>query len=153
MVIFVCFVLYFKGFSQQVKMLDRHQLDSMLSKSNDTAYVYNFFASWCAPCIKEIPALIQFAEYNKSKKVKLCLISLDFKKDIDRALLPIIDSFKINEYVYWMNESNPNSWINSVDKKWSGSIPATLIVHHQKKKLITEPMSFERLNKIVCPIK
>lgn len=73
------------------------------------------------------------------------------KKDSIKTLPQLIEKFKINETVFLLNETNADKWINMVDKKWSGSIPATMILNNEKKykKFFIEPMSLEILNKLV----
>lgn len=109
------------------------QLEELIRQKNDTTYVINFFASWCAPCIQELPELQAFAREHASEKVRLVYVSLDFEEDAEEALLPLLRKFEITQPV-WLLAETGNRWITRIDKQWSGSIPATLVFNGNQKK-------------------
>jgi len=57
-------------------------MEPLLRLQNDTTYVVNFWATWCKPCIKEIPYFKELDSTYKDQKFKLLLVSLDFPKDV-----------------------------------------------------------------------
>ncbi len=114
--------------------------------TSDSVLVINFWATFCKPCVEEIPYLESISEKYKDKKVKVLLVSLDL-----RSFFPAkIDSFvKKNNYtsqVVWLNETNADYFCPKIDKSWSGAIPSTLIINRKKgyKKFIEEQMKPER---------
>ncbi|MFN3754349.1 TlpA family protein disulfide reductase [Flavobacterium sp.] len=104
-------------------------------KENDTVYVINFWATWCAPCIKELPYFEKL--HTDNKKVKVILVSLDSQKDLEKKLVPFVERKKITAEVLLLSDKDYNTWLSKIDKDWSGAIPATLIIHG-KKKLFAE---------------
>jgi hypothetical protein len=66
------------------------------------------------------------------ENVSVVLVSLDFKRDIQRRVKPFIRNNKIRSRVVVLYEPDQNSWIERIDKTWSGSLPATLIVNNKK---------------------
>lgn len=112
------------------------KIDSLLArleKGNDTTYVVNFWATWCAPCVKELHYFTELDSAYAGKKVKVILVSLDFKKDIDTKLVPFLTNRRIKTEVLFLDELDDNVWIPKVDGEWQGNIPATLIRHPAKK--------------------
>ncbi|MBN2166287.1 MAG: TlpA family protein disulfide reductase [Marinilabiliaceae bacterium] len=109
------------------------QLEPYLHNYNDTTYVINFWATWCKPCIEELPVFLKLANNLKTKKIKFIFVSLDFPKQIETSLIPFIQKQKIKEQVILLNDTNSNYWIEKVDSSWSGAIPATLIYKGKKK--------------------
>lgn len=108
-------------------------MESLLKNTSDTTYVINFWATWCAPCVKEIP---EFEKLNKEyidKKVKVILVSLDFKRQFADRLVPFAKEHQLKSQVVLLDEPDYNKWIDSVDKNWGGAIPATLILNNSKK--------------------
>jgi thiol-disulfide isomerase/thioredoxin len=99
-------------------------------KENDTVYVINFWATWCAPCIKELPYFEQLHQENK--KVKVLLVSLDSQKDLEKKLIPFIERKKITAEVILLSDKDYNAWLSKIDKDWSGAIPATLLLEGKK---------------------
>jgi thiol-disulfide isomerase/thioredoxin len=108
-------------------------VEELLKRKTDTTYVLNFFASWCAPCIQELPELQAFAAEHRAEKVKLILVSLDFEEDASESLIPLLQKYAIADPV-WLLREDGNRWIARIDKQWNGSIPATIMVNHARKQ-------------------
>mgnify|MGYP003951660277 FL=1 len=119
-------------------------------KNNDTTYVINFWATWCKPCVKELPYFESFKQSIGDKKIKVLLVSLDFKNQIKSHLEPFIKKNQYTSEVILLSDNKYNTWLEKVDAEWSGSIPATLLLSG-KKKLFAEREfeSAEDLNKFV----
>lgn len=64
--------------AQKVKLIKLNDLEKRISNGKDTFYVVNYWATWCAPCIKELPYFDQLQKAHKDKPVKVLLVSLDF---------------------------------------------------------------------------
>ena len=103
-----------------------------IQSNEDTIYVVNFWATWCHPCIEELPVFSSDRLQQWSKPTKVLLVSLDFKSQKDKQLLAFIRDKKVSHEVMLLDEGNPNEWIDKIDKNWSGAIPATIIYHQDK---------------------
>jgi thiol-disulfide isomerase/thioredoxin len=128
------FLLSGELFSQSIPKLSFGELEQSLHQRNDTTYVINFWATWCAPCIKELP---YFEEVHKSEfnsPVKVILVSLDFPNHFDSKLVPFVNERNLKSTVLYLDDGKAHEWIPKVDKKWSGAIPATLIYKGNKRK-------------------
>lgn len=142
------------AFAQKVEMVDRNWITRMSQNNSDTIYVINFWATWCKPCVEEIPHFEKLNAAYKDKKVKVIMVSCDFKKQLDTRVIPFIKNKKIDSKVVFMNESNPDNWIGKVDSKFSGAIPATLIINGSKDfRYFSEgETTYEILENIVKPL-
>lgn len=133
--------------SQNIQIVKFDALKQCIYNNSDTVYVVNFFASWCKPCIQEMPEFLSFAKGIKNSKIKLVFVSVDFKKDQEK-LLQIVQKYNLQN-VYLLDETNANNWISKIDKHWSGAIPATLIIKKgTHKKFIADAISSETLFKL-----
>jgi thiol-disulfide isomerase/thioredoxin len=110
------------------------QFENLLKKSNDSVYVVNFWATWCAPCIKELPHFETIGAKYKNQKVKVLLVSLDMNKQVETGLLPFIKRKKLQSKVIHLHEPDANAWISKVDQTWSGALPATVIYSKNNRK-------------------
>jgi thiol-disulfide isomerase/thioredoxin len=120
----------------QIKVYEKFDdFEKAIIKEDENVYVINFWATWCAPCIKELPYFEQL--HKENKKVKVILVSLDSRKELEKKLIPFIERKKITAEVLLLSDKDYNSWLSKIDKDWSGAIPATLIIAG-KKKLFTE---------------
>ncbi len=111
-------------------------LAPLLSLQNDTTYVINFWATWCKPCVAELPLFEKLTEENKNKKFKTILVSLDFPKQIETRLLPFIEKNKLQSQVVVLADKKEQIWIDKVDKNWDGAIPVTLVYKKNKRKFV-----------------
>ena len=135
--------------AQKVAVFDRYaDIEKTVLNDKNTTYVVNFWATWCAPCVKELPHFEQLNSENK--KVKVVLVSLDFKDQYEAKLLPFIKKKNIKSEVVLLTDKDYNTWLPTVDKDWSGSIPATLIVKNGKKVFVEKMFtSYEELDQFV----
>lgn len=119
------------------------------STSNDTVYVFNFWATYCAPCIKELPHFEKVNETYADKKVKVVLISLDFKSQIETRVIPFLKRRDIKSEVVILSDPDANAWIDKVSTSWSGAIPATLVVKGNKKEFYEKEFTYEELQSVI----
>ena len=109
-------------------------LESLSNSNTDTTYIVNFWATWCGPCVEELPYFEQLSRNFASQKVRVVLVSVDFVKDKERRVVPFVERMKLKNTVWLLNEPDANSWIDRVDPSWSGALPATLILNATQKK-------------------
>ncbi len=134
------------------KISFRQLQERMETTSVDTILVINFWATWCKPCIEEMPVLEEIPTMYKGTAVKVLLVSLDFTDQIEQKVRPFIKKNGIVNEVVVLDESNPNDWIPKVDPQWSGAIPACLfqyktmsLFHEGKVTLATIQSSMNQL--------
>jgi len=112
--------------------------------------VINFWATWCAPCVKEMPLLEKLNEDDKNTKV--ILVSMDYDLDPDPAKVKrFIDRKKIRSKVVILAEENPNEWIEKIDKSWTGALPSTLVINPDsgKRKFMQGELKEGDLEKLI----
>lgn len=134
---------------QQVNVIKWQEVQEVLTTSSDTTYVLNFWATWCKPCISEIPFFEEVQKNYKNKNVKVVLISMDFVKDLNTRVIPFVNQRNLSTKVWLLNEPDANEWIDKIDPTWSGAIPATLIINNSKKKKVffEQKLDYDRLVK------
>ena len=118
-------------FQTEIPIYDFNQLEPLLYTERDKIYIVNFWAMWCAPCVKELPYLQEFAAKNPA--IELVLVSLDFTKDIETKLKPFLEKNKITSKVILLDDPDANTWIDKIDPNWSGAIPFTIIFNNKKR--------------------
>lgn len=138
-----------KEVSSNVPTLNYEQLKPMLHKNDDKIYVVNFWATWCAPCVKELPYFEKINKEYKSKNVEVLLVSLDFPKKKETKLLPFIEKKNIQSKVVLLDDPNEQFWIGNISEKWSGALPATLIYSKDKREFFEQSFTEEELQKEV----
>jgi len=133
----------------KLEIYDFAGFEKFLNKKDSKIYVINFWATWCAPCVKELPYFEQLNKNYQNKNVKVILVSLDFPHLYDKKLKPFIKEKALNTKVIVLNDPDMNTWIPKVDKTWSGSIPATVIYKNDNSKFYERSFTYEELEKEV----
>jgi thiol-disulfide isomerase/thioredoxin len=133
----------------QPRVLSFDDFEPHLHFSNDTTYLVNFWASWCTPCVEELPAFERIGREYGDEELKVLLVSLDFPKQIESRLMPFIEKNNIRSEVLVLNDPDANKWIDRVDPGWSGSIPATLIYNRDKRIFHEGAYTYKELKTII----
>jgi len=109
-------------------------LEHVLKFKNDTTYLINFWATWCGPCVKEMPFIEALHQEFESQKFKIILVSLDFKKHLESKLIPFLNKNNIQSNVVLLLDDKANRWIDKVDSSWSGAIPISIVYKNEKRQ-------------------
>ncbi len=117
--------------AQTIKKLKIGQLVKMIDTSS-VPLVVSFWATWCGPCIREIPWFEKNVALYKGK-VKLLLVSIDFADDYPKVLSEFVKEQGYSSQIVWLNETNADIFCPRIDKSWDGAIPVTLMVNNKKK--------------------
>ena len=133
--------------AQEVPLIKSGQIEHWKQMDTDTVWVLNFWATWCAPCVAELPSFEKLHQNYADQKVKVVLISTDFKKELEKRVIPFVKKKKLKSQVVFMDESNPNNWIDLVSPEWSGALPATLIIAKRKNQYLffEKQLTYEEL--------
>ncbi len=133
----------------EVKSMKFPELEPRLHMKDNHTWVINFWATWCAPCVKEMPYFQQIAADYETKGVKVVLVSLDHPRQIESRVIPFIQRLKINQEVILLADPDANSWIDKVSPEWSGALPATLIYNSRHRKFYEQPFDLDKLREAV----
>jgi thiol-disulfide isomerase/thioredoxin len=132
-----------------IAQMDFEEFEPVLYQQNDTVYVINFWATWCAPCVKEIPYFEQLGKEYRDQKVKIILVSLDFPNKLEELVIPFLRENNIQSEVIHLTDVKANTWINKVDKKWSGAIPATVVYKGSSRQFVEGSMDYEEIKSLI----
>jgi len=118
-------------------------------KNADKPTIFNFWATFCKPCVEEIPYFQQLAKKYDSAGVKLVLVSLDMPELYPKQIRSFANKHKFTAPVTYLDETNADLFCPAVDEKWSGAIPASLFVNNKTgyRKFFEEQLSKEKLEK------
>ena len=128
-----------------LEVYDFNGLEPFLNKKDDKTHVVNFWATWCAPCVKEMPYFEKLNANYKDKNVEVLLVSLDFPFNYDKKLKPFIKENKLQSKVVALDDPDMNSWMSKVDEEWSGAIPITIIFNKNKRQFYERSFTYNEL--------
>lgn len=139
------------SFAQKAEIVDLNRLLSLMNEKSDKIKVINFWATWCGPCVKELP-LFEKLQAEASEHVKVTLVSMDLDLDPNpEKVYKFITRKNLQSEVLLLNEKDPNSYIDKIEKAWSGALPATIIINPQtgKRKFIEKELHEGDLEQLI----
>jgi thiol-disulfide isomerase/thioredoxin len=140
------------GENKKIHVMNFDEFEHWLAKETDSIYVINFWATWCAPCIREIPAFEKLNANYRDQKVKVLLVSLDFPNQMDSRLVPFVEKNNMQSQVLLLDDHNANRWIPLVSEEWTGAIPATVIYNKNFRRFYQREFKYEELEEIILPL-
>lgn len=132
-----------------VPVMDFGELEPRLHMDDDKTWVVNFWATWCAPCVKEMPYFEKIGKEYADQKVEILLVSLDFVTNLNSRVVPFIEEHQINSEVILLDDPRANNWIPKVSEKWSGALPATLVYNKNHRSFYEKTFTMEELEAVV----
>lgn len=138
---------------EQAKIVKLPELQELITSKGDHIKVINFWATWCAPCVKEMPLFEKLGQERKD--VKVTLVSMDLDLDPDPAKVhKFVARKKLQSQVLILDEKDPNSYIEQIEKSWSGALPATIIVNSKtgQRKFVERELHEGELEKLIAEV-
>ena len=141
----------------QAQTIRKIKMNDLLKRIDTTSVplVVKFWATWCGPCVRELPWFEKNVAAMKEKKIKLLLVSLDYAGDYPKGIAAFAKRNGIVSEIIWLDETNPDDFCPKLDKRWQGTIPVSLMVNHTKNyrqfynQQLPEPKLLQELNKLV----
>jgi thiol-disulfide isomerase/thioredoxin len=125
---------------QSFKVFDNFsELEERIKQTKSTTtLVINFWATWCSPCVKELPYFNELHRKYAGSDVEVILVSLDMKSRLDKTLVPFLKKNKLMPEVILLSDQDADAWIPLIYEDWEGTIPATVLVHGDQRELFQE---------------
>jgi len=145
----------FLATAQDADIINGKNLTDLLTQKSTGIEIINFWATWCAPCVAELPLLEKLNSEGRPD-VRVTLVSVDMELDPDPAkVYKFVSRKKLKSKVLLLNEPDIDLWINAVDKEWQGSLPATLVINHKtgKRKFVDKELHDGDLEKLIEEVK
>ncbi len=124
---------------------DFEEFEKFLHIENDQVYIINFWATWCQPCVEELPHFESINTTYKHKGVNVVLVSFDKPSEVDSKLIPYLTKHDIRSEVVMLSDANIKSWKDRVDPHWARSIPITIIYNKDKRRFYERTFSLDEL--------
>ncbi len=137
----------FKSKGVEIPVYDFENFEPLLKINDGKTRVVNFWATWCKPCVAELPYFELINSRYPDSQVEVILVSLDLPKQVETKLVPFVRRQKIQSKVILLDDPDANSWIPKVHKDWSGSIPATIIYKGGTSNFYERSFTYNELEK------
>lgn len=131
----------------EVPVYDFKNFETLLKLNDGKIRVINFWATWCKPCVAELPYFEMIDRRYTNDKVEVILVSLDLPNKVESKLIPFIKNQSITSKVVLLDDPDANTWIPKIDKDWSGAIPATIIYKGNNSRFYERSFTYNDLEK------
>jgi thiol-disulfide isomerase/thioredoxin len=146
LVLFIAIAVH--TYAQNIPKWKIHDLKAAISNA-DKPTIFNFWATFCKPCVEEIPYFQQLVKKYDSAGVRLVLVSLDLSEAYPKKIASFASKHKFTSPIKFLDETNADAFCPAVDSSWSGAIPASLFVNNKTgyRKFFEEQLSRKKLEK------
>ncbi len=138
--------------SDEIAIMDFDTFAPMLERNDGQTYVVNFWATWCAPCVREIPYFEKLYANYRDDGLRVILVSLDNPNHLENRVIPFMENHDLQSEVILLDDVNANRWIPLVSEEWSGAIPATVIYNDSFRGFYEKEFKYDELEEIVLPL-
>jgi len=145
-IIMLCFAL--NVHAQEIQKWKLGDLENAIAKAEKPT-IFNFWATFCKPCIKEIPYFQQVVKKYNSVDVQMILVSLDLPEAYPTRIKIFAKKLKFTAPIKFLDETNADLFCPVVDSAWSGAIPASLFINNKTgyRSFFEDQLSKEKLEK------
>ena len=106
--------------------LDEGGFQKLLTAHRGKVILYDFWATWCEPCRAELPQLIRLQAKLKARGFELITISADEPEQVADAE-KLLKKSGAPLPAFRKQALNDDKFINAIDPKWSGALPALFL--------------------------
>lgn len=124
------------GDKDSIAVYDFEYFNAFLKPPNDSIYILNFWATWCQPCVEELPEFVELKNRISNKSINMIFVSLDFERQLEQKLLPFLEKNELPGEIIVLKQDGMNDWIGKIHQHWEGSLPMTLIYTKEKEAVI-----------------
>ena len=121
-----------KRAQRKLSSIDESGYRAMLKSNAGQVTLVDFWATWCAPCREEMPRLAELDGRLREKGFHLVTVSADDPGQ-ERAALDFLKKSGIDGTAYLRRAKDDDKFVNAVDPKWSGALPALFLYNRQGK--------------------
>ncbi|HPP02826.1 MAG: redoxin domain-containing protein [Candidatus Omnitrophica bacterium] len=111
----------------KVQPIDVKGIAELVRNQSENYRLINVWATWCGPCVTELPHLVEIYRMYRHRNVELITISADDPKDGDKVLT-FLKKQQASNPNYHYSGTDKDALMDAVDAQWAGAIPHTILV-------------------------
>ena len=135
----------------QVEAISIDDFHRVLESHQGKVIVINFWATWCIPCVQELPELNELQKRFRDKGLMVIAVSLDDQDKLEDSVRSFFAKRAPDLISYLSTEEEPSDFVGSLDPEWLGALPSTYFLNGsgEVKKGATGRLSYQRFEELV----
>ncbi len=120
---------------------------SAVRRPGARAVLVNVWATWCDPCVAEMPDLLKFYKAYQARGLRLVLVSADSRNDSEKVARFLGE--RGVQFTTYLKTGEDMAFIDAIDKSWDGTLPTSLLFDGsgQRRRLWQGPVTYDALKK------
>ncbi|HPM79274.1 MAG TPA: redoxin domain-containing protein [Candidatus Anammoximicrobium sp.] len=127
-----------------VQTIDEAGVRKLAQNDTKNLRLINVWATWCIPCVEEMPKLVTINRMYRKRKFEMITISLDAPQERD-VVLKRLQEKHVSSTNYIFATGDRDKLAEALDQQWPGPVPYTILVAPGGKILYRKHDTFEPL--------
>lgn len=132
--------------SLSVEVISLAALKEIIRHDSGKVVLVNAWATWCKPCMKEMPALVRIRKKLSAKPFELILVSADDTDLAPTAVRSALEKAGVAFRTYLMQDQGDEAFINGMNPEWGGTLPASFVYDRkgQQQEMFVGARTYEQ---------
>jgi thiol-disulfide isomerase/thioredoxin len=114
--------------AESVTLINASELATELEARKGRVVLVNFWATWCRPCLEEIPDLVALEAQLAEQGFDLVAVSLDDPWDLDATIKPFLNKWFPDFSTYLSGERDMDAMVSVIDPAWNEVLPTSYVL-------------------------
>ncbi len=111
----------------ELESIDPAGIKALVANDTENYRLINLWATWCGPCVIELPQLVDVNRMYRGRHFELITISMD-EPDAQDAALKVLKKLYVSTKNYHSSVTDTDEFAELLDAKWPGPLPYTILV-------------------------
>ncbi|MGE0129201.1 MAG: TlpA family protein disulfide reductase [Blastocatellales bacterium] len=137
-----------------VEATSADEFRQLIAHQRGNVILVNFWATWCAPCVKEIPEIVKLQEKYKERGLRVIAVSMDEPEELETSVRPFVKKRFPNFISYLCKESDHDKFASVIDPAWAEILPTNFLLDRdgKLKATLTGGKSYEEFEAAITPL-
>jgi thiol-disulfide isomerase/thioredoxin len=122
--------------SEVARHVDASDVMELVAGQKGKIVLLNFWATWCPPCVREFPELVEVEKAYRDRGVTVISVSADSPDKVEKELLPFLEKHRPEFEVYIRKAGDSVTFTRVIDPDWKGTLPSTFFYDRRGKPYV-----------------
>ena len=137
-----------------LEVYDLAKLQQEIQKSGAKVTLVAVWATWCMPCIEEMPVLDAYYQQHRADGFRVVGLCTDDRADMADKIQSVLERSKVSYRMGLLTPGGEDAFFKGVDLEWDGQLPKGLVFDANGKKVdaFSQAITREALDAKIAPL-